>query len=324
MTFPGLVPRDARKAMRVCVCAWMIAAACALAAVCGCRRATVAPPPAPRPRLEAIELEDASRELERSGRLDVEAIAGVLRRMLLEGGIVRPPAAGDAEAAGAAAAHNNAALRVMGRVGFEAVEVETKGILRCGVALQLVTKPSDAPGAVNQQLSAAGEQRYDVLPEFDRTHLGQRLVERTAADLLGGFLARIKLTTATPAQVHAAIVGDAGALRSEAIQVAGVRGLRDEIPTLLSLLHNDEESIRDAALGALIALRERRAVSELTRNRSLRDRHEMRKILEAIAILGGDEANDYLSFVAQSHDDEEIRKLAADAKSRLDRRAKTK
>jgi hypothetical protein len=301
----------------------MMAAACLLAAVPGCRRATAPPPPAPRPRLEAIELEDASRNLERSGPLDVEAIAGVLRRMLVEAGIVRSQTAGDAGAAGAAAGGAaSAALRVTGRVGFEAVEVEAKGILRCGVALQLTTKPSDAPGAVNQQLSAAGEQRYDVLPEFDRARLGQRLVERTAADLLGGFLARVKLATATPAQVHAAIVGDGGSLRSEAIQVSGARGLRDEIPTLLTLLHNDDESIRDAALGALIALRERRAVTELTRSRSLRDRHEMRKILEAIAILGGDEANDYLSFVAQSHDDEEIRKLAADAKGRLDRRAK--
>ena len=33
----------------------------------------------------------------------------------------------------------------------------------------------------------------------------------------------------------------------------------------------------------------------------------MRKIIEAIAILGGQEADDYLSFVASSHDDEEIR-----------------
>jgi HEAT repeat protein len=112
-------------------------------------------------------------------------------------------------------------------------------------------------------------------------------------------------------------------LREEAIRMAGTRGLREEVPTLLALLQDDNEATRDAALGALIAMKERRAVTELTRNRSLRDRHEMRKILEAIAILGGDEARDYLSFVAETHDDEEIRKLAADAKVRLDRRSPT-
>ena len=45
----------------------------------------------------------------------------------------------------------------------------------------------------------------------------------------------------------------------------------------------------------------------------------MRKIIEAIATLGGDEALDYLSFVAAIHDDEEIRALAAAAKQRLER-----
>jgi hypothetical protein len=96
--------------------------------------------------------------------------------------------------------------------------------------------------------------------------------------------------------------------------------MREEVPVLLDLLQHDHEATRDAALGALIALRERQAVARLTRNRSLRDRREMRKILEAVAILGGEEARDYLSFVADGHEDEEIRKLAADAKGRLERR----
>src|SRR5206468_7769825 len=52
-------------------------------------------------------------------------------------------------------------------------------------------------------------------------------------------------------------------------------------PTLLKLLDDPDEPTRDAALGALIALGDRRAVSALTRSRSLRDRHEMRKIIEA-------------------------------------------
>jgi hypothetical protein len=46
----------------------------------------------------------------------------------------------------------------------------------------------------------------------------------------------------------------------------------------------------------------------------------MGKILEAIAALGGDEARDYLGFVAESHDDEDIRALAADARRRLQQR----
>ena len=78
--------------------------------------------------------------------------------------------------------------------------------------------------------------------------------------------------------------------------------------------------MRDAALGALIAIGDRRAVTALTSTRSLRDRREMRKIIEAIAILRRHEALDYLSFVAATHDDDEIRAEAARPR-RLERRS---
>lgn len=249
-----------------------------------------------------------------NGPLDVASIANVVRRALLASDLVDDAVAD----AGAAA---TAVLRVKGQVEFECIEVGAKGIVRAGVALRIATRPASTPGSINEELSAGGEQPYDATPSLDRQRLGQQIAERTVIDLLSQFLARARLTTAAPAQIHAVITGDGGALRGEAIRLAGARDLRDEIPTLLALLQDDNESLRDAALGALIALRERRAVKVLTLNRSLRDRHEMRKILEAIAILGGEEAGDYLAFVAQSHDDEEIRTLAADAKSRLDRRS---
>jgi hypothetical protein len=53
----------------------------------------------------------------------------------------------------------------------------------------------------------------------------------------------------------------------------------------------------------------------------MRDRREMRKILDAIAMLGGQEAAEYLSFVADAHEDEEIRQMAKQALERLKRHA---
>ena len=93
--------------------------------------------------------------------------------------------------------------------------------------------------------------------------------------------------TARRPRVHAALVADGGELREEAIRIVGERELREEVPTCSSCWATDDETVRDAALGALIAMRDRRAVSELTQTRSLRDRREMRKIIEAISILGG-------------------------------------
>jgi hypothetical protein len=53
----------------------------------------------------------------------------------------------------------------------------------------------------------------------------------------------------------------------------------------------------------------------------MRDTREMRKVLDAIAALGGQEAKDYLAFVAETHDDEEIRVMAAEALERLRKQA---
>jgi hypothetical protein len=274
----------------------------------------------PKPRLTTVELaEDESTGTRQIGAIDVAAIAADLVRILGASGLVEIRA-GDGGASGDVPPAS--ILRVVGRVGVEFTDVGDKGIARAGVGLRILTRPSDLPGAINEEISAASEQPYAIKPDLDRRRIGQQLVARTAADLVSGVVARIRLTTAAPADLHAVMIGDGGALREEAIRVAGARGLRTEIPTLLAFLQNDDETIRDAALGALIVLREPRAVTALTRNRSLRDRREMRKILEAIATLGGQEAIDYLGFVAESHDDEEIRTLAAEAKSRLERRSR--
>jgi len=303
----------------------------------GSCRTVKAPPPAPRPALGRIEVTEA-RAAEGAPRspLDADALAGVARRLLLGSGLLDGDVGNTADSGlregGATAGKGVVRTRIV--AGMEITEVEKKGVVRAAVRVRLDTRPSDSPGAIDEDLSARGERIYEIGPQTDRRELGERLVERTLADLLTGFLARVRLVLASENEIHALITGHEAAggaaggsrgsgesspLREEAIRVAGARGMRDEIPALLPMLADDDEAVRDAALGALIAMHEQRAVTELTRNRSLRDRHEMRKILDAIAILGGSEARDYLSFVAESHDDEEIRKLAAEAKSRLDR-----
>jgi len=134
-------------------------------------------------------------------------------------------------------------------------------------------------------------------------------------------LRRTRLRWAPPAALHDALAADAATpLREEAIRQVGARHLADEAPRLLALLDDPDEATRDAALGALIALRDRRAVAKLTRDRSLHDHHEMLKLLDAISQIGGEEAAEYLSFVAESHDDPDIRQAASQARDRLQRR----
>ena len=240
-----------------------------------------------------------------------------VRDRLLASGLV---AAGGAEAG--APARADVEVRIIG----ETVEVGANGEARARVGLAISSHPADAPGALSAALDGAGTQRYATRARggaggSNGATTETALAARIAGELIDGFAARQRLHEGSPAAVHAALAADGGELREEAIRVAGERQLRDEAPRLLALLDDPDERTRDAALGALIALGDRRAVHVLTRSRSLRDRREMRKIIEAVSILGGQEADDYLSFVAASHDDDDIRAAAAAARERLLRRA---
>jgi hypothetical protein len=286
----------------------------------GCHR-TAAPVTPPRPLLGDIKVEVGVPPDEPSPpQLDSASLEAWLRARLLATGLF--------SAAGGAAGGTPRA-RVAARIGVEAVEAGGKGEARTEVALRLDDGRGEAADSLSFALEGRGSERYSVAaPDrkggapgpAPRDAVVGELVQRVTGDLIDDYVARRQIAHGPPAAVHAALAADGGDLREEAIRAAGERKLRDEAPRLLQLLNDPDERTRDEALGALIALGDRRAVTELTRTRSLRDRREMRKIIEAIAILGGREADDYLSFVAATHDDDEIRAEAAAARARLERR----
>ncbi|HEX2659066.1 MAG TPA: HEAT repeat domain-containing protein [Polyangia bacterium] len=282
-----------------------------------CRRSQAPAPPPPPPLLGSVELQTDPNPSDEAPAIDAATLTESVRAFIVTSGL--------ATAARADASMTGPVLRILGRIGTEVITADKKGLCRVAVQLTLNTRPSDAPGAIAEDLSALGEERFDDGAGVNRSQLAQKLAQRTALDLLGGLAARTRLRRATPGELHAAIVGDGGIeFRQEALRIIGDRRLAAEAPTLLSLLNAPDEPIRDAALGALISLRDQRAVSQLTRDRSFHDRREMMKILDAIASIGGDEARDYLAFVAQSHDDQEIRDVAKAASERLQRAAATK
>jgi hypothetical protein len=290
-----------------------------------CRRhgAPASPPPPPRPALGSVTVDDLSPTDDTAPGLDVPALERGVGDRLRASGLFAPGAA-DGGAATVA--------RVKVAVSAERVEAGPKGEARAHVRLLADSRPNDGPGALSFDLEGQGAEPYAVpaRPERHGAAGGAAggagppaltpLALRVAGDLIDGYVTRQRLRDGPPAAVHAALAADGGELREEAIRAVADRKLKDEAPTLLKLLDDPDEPTRDAALGALIALGDRRAVTELTRTRSLRDRREMRKIIEAIAILGGQEADDYLSFVAATHDDDEIRAAAAAARVRIARR----
>jgi hypothetical protein len=295
----------------------------AFALPAACRRHQAAPaappPPAARPLLGGIGIENLSPQVDHA-RLDEEAIQGELRRQLAASGMFETGAAD-------AGARPTARARIV--FTAECVEEGTKGEARAQVRVRVDTRPSDAPGAVEFDVEGQGVEPYAVPARKPKAPAAAgdaggpsltALVLRIARDLIDGVAARHRLQEGSPSALHAALVGDAGDLREEAIRVVGERQIRSEVPALLKMLSDPDETVRDAALGALIAMHEQSAVHELAQSRSLRDRREMRKIIEAISILGGQEADQYLSFIAATHDDDEIRADAAAARTRMQRR----
>jgi hypothetical protein len=108
-----------------------------------------------------------------------------------------------------------------------------------------------------------------------------------------------------------------------AVDIAAVRRIKSAVPGLTKLLKHKDERIADRAIGALVAIGDRRAIKPLTRLSKFENTEKMAKILDAIGTLGGKEAEEYLDFVSSGHEDADIRNLAAEALSRL-RKSKEK
>jgi hypothetical protein len=189
------------------------------------------------------------------------------------------------------------------------------------VRFRVDTRPSgNVQQHWNEDVQAGAEATYVVPPEPDYPAMANRIAERSIMDLVDGYLDRQRVWRAEGPALRKTLTTGAVDLRIEAIRAVATRRLTGEVPALLQLLSNEEETVRDAALGALVELHDRRAVSEIARQRSMRDRREMRKIIDAIGTLGGQEAIDYLSFVAEGHDEEEIRQMAKQALERIKRK----
>jgi hypothetical protein len=194
--------------------------------------------------------------------------------------------------------------------------------LEMGVKLRLrmsVRPEGAAPARFSEDVAAVGQAPLDTRDVGEAKAAFQRLAERTAEDLVQTYVARQNLWSGDAKAIATALGASDSDLRTEALRIVGARKLREQVPLVIRLLADEDEGVRDAALGTLVALRERGAVKALAESRQMRDTREMRKVLDAIATLGGSEAQDYLAFVAENHDDEDIRAMAKASLERLGR-----
>jgi hypothetical protein len=156
-----------------------------------------------------------------------------------------------------------------------------------------------------------------LAPQVKMRELGLRLVEDTVLLLVR----QQSLRTGPTAAVVTALQDPDADVRRQAVRAAAWRRLREAVPPLVALLSDPQEDLRDMALGALTDIGDPAAVKAITARVKFSDVEELRKIIDPIAAMGGEEARTFLEFVGSGHEDPEIRKMAHLALERMDRRA---
>ena len=169
--------------------------------------------------------------------------------------------------------------------------------------------PNSPPLVVERQLALS---RDEVL----RTTVGAKIVRRGLIATTDTLIQQIRLLVSPPSEVIAALGAKDRRLVLAAMAIAASRRLEASVPLMSKLLRNEDSEIADRAIGVLVDIGDRRAVRPLTRLAEFSDTEKLAKVIDAVAALGGNEAREYLEFVAVGHPDADIRDIAAQALKR--------
>jgi hypothetical protein len=158
------------------------------------------------------------------------------------------------------------------------------------------------------------------LSPADRANL-DGLVATQVADAVGAvgraLIEKARIRAGTAAEVIAALAGTDPELALWALDVVAARQLHEAFDAAVALLGSEARPLRDGAVSALVALGDRRAVDPLANSAEFGDHEQMRVVIEAISALGGEDAREYLEFVASGHPEEDLRQRAAEGLERL-------
>jgi hypothetical protein len=144
-------------------------------------------------------------------------------------------------------------------------------------------------------------------------------VARSVRAIADGILAKEALRQSGPEELRAALESGEIDLALFALQVIGERGHRDALDRVAALLEAPDPRLRDGAVGTLVALRDPRGVHPLTANADFSDYQALRVLIEAVSAIGGDDAEEFLEFVASGHPDDDIKERASEGLERARR-----
>jgi HEAT repeat protein len=274
----------------------------------GCKRKPAGPI---LPRVVSIDIADRSRESVLDGQAIAGRAAGALRESnlfeVLEPGVERELINGQQVwrcriEVGAAT----------DRGGTDAV-VKAMADVECG--------PTGASGS--DLLSARALADQPVKGGGSTEERMRALAGRLVSDTVGLVVRQYRLRIGTTGELLAALKDVDADVRRQAVRAAAWRRERATLPALVALLDDPQDDLRDMALGALTDIADPAAIKPITARVKFSDTDQLRKVIDPVASIGGDEAHAFLEFVGSGSEDPEIRKMAKEALERMDRRART-
>jgi hypothetical protein len=280
----------------------------------GCKRTPAAPPP---PEIAEVRVVYKGADVAGAPKLDLAALTAAARSAIATSSGVPVREDGGVDST----RPHRYRLRVELEIGAAEDAAAHKGNLRALVEAKLSPIGGD-PSALSFEQSALAEHAYT--PGKPGEPAWQAHAEHAIRDCVGSVGARVKLAGGDAAAIIAAIDGADDDLRDEAMLLAGERKETRAVPPLIKRLKSDDPAVRDRAIGALAAIGDARAVRPLTEVAKFNDLSDLPKVLDALATIGGPEARSYLEFVASGHESPEMRDLAKEALTHLDRRQAAK
>jgi hypothetical protein len=193
--------------------------------------------------------------------------------------------------------------------------------------------PDGATGQLHTAVSAQIDQGETVPLAWDVTSVApasgvpsipdevyEDALRRALAEALGALDRQARVIRRDPAGLVDALEVPDPPVRVAAADVLGHRRHRPAVDALCRLLADSDDRVFEAALRALVAIRDQRAVPCITRHASGGSRR-LERVIEATSELGGNESMAFLAAVASDHDSPRVRGLARAGAKRIEGRA---
>ncbi len=159
-----------------------------------------------------------------------------------------------------------------------------------------------------------------LVPAAEDAQQALETLESNAAVALAEILAaQERLRLAPHAELLSALsVGlHEPSMRIWALRLAADRSLVEAVPAAMDALEAEDADVQATAIATLVALGDPRAVPALVKDTDFNNYEELGVRIEAISAIGGEEAIEFLEFVASGHSNPEIQERAKSSLARL-------